>query len=30
LFQVSAEGAALHPGNDADTDVSQAIRLSLS
>jgi hypothetical protein len=30
LFQVSAEGAALHPGNDADTDVSQAIGLSLS
>jgi hypothetical protein len=30
LFQVSAEGAAPHPCNDADTDVSQAIRLSLS
>jgi hypothetical protein len=30
LFQVSAEGAAPHPGNDADTDVSQAIGLSLS
>jgi hypothetical protein len=22
LFQVSVEGAALHPGNNADTDVS--------